>query len=223
MRRARKGRGPTPQSTRHGRFGRIAGAAANRTQRRSGPCGSPARRLLRPVDAATLDVIRATDQEDRPSMSVAAAHVPPRSSVARLATERSLALASIGLVGLHVADDNFLQPEPGMSAVDHLPGGLALLALVAAGAGRTPASVPAPARQSRCSPASSAFSPPRRPSTTPPSTRLPATTSPATSRWWRASCFSASDSRRSGGHAAERIAVGAATPVVASPLSEPSA
>ncbi len=67
-------------------------------------------------------------------MSVAAAHVPPRSSVARLATERSIALASIGLVGLHVADDNFLQPEPGMTAVDHLPGGLALLALVAAGA-----------------------------------------------------------------------------------------
>ena len=67
-------------------------------------------------------------------MSVAAAHVPPRSSVARLVTERSLALASIGLVGLHVVDDNFLQPEPGMSAVDHLPGGLALLALVAAGA-----------------------------------------------------------------------------------------
>jgi hypothetical protein len=67
-------------------------------------------------------------------MSVAAAHVPPRSSVARLATERSLALASIGLVGLHVADDNFLQPEPGLSAVDHLPGGLALLTLVATGA-----------------------------------------------------------------------------------------
>ena len=68
------------------------------------------------------------------SVSVAAAHVPARSSVARIATERSLALASIGLVGLHVADDNFLQPEPGMTAVDHLPGGLALLALVAAGA-----------------------------------------------------------------------------------------
>jgi len=67
-------------------------------------------------------------------MSAAAAHVPSRSSVARLATERSLALASIGLVGLHIADDNFLQPEPGMSAVDHLPGGLALLAFVAAGA-----------------------------------------------------------------------------------------
>ncbi len=67
-------------------------------------------------------------------MSVAAAHFPSRSAVSRYATERSLALASIGLVGLHVVDDNFLQPEPGMTAVDHLPGGLALLALVAAGA-----------------------------------------------------------------------------------------
>lgn len=67
-------------------------------------------------------------------MSVTAAHVPPRSSVARLATERTIALTSIGVVALHVADDNFLQPEPGMSAADHLPGGLALLALVAVGA-----------------------------------------------------------------------------------------
>jgi uncharacterized protein len=67
-------------------------------------------------------------------MSVVAAHSLSRSAVSRYATERSLALASIGLVGLHVVDDNFLQPEPGMSAVDHLPGGLALLGLVAAGA-----------------------------------------------------------------------------------------
>jgi uncharacterized protein len=67
-------------------------------------------------------------------MTAAAAHVPPRSSVARLATERTIALTSIGVVALHVADDNFLQPEPGMSPLDHLPGGLALLALVAAGA-----------------------------------------------------------------------------------------
>src|SRR6188474_3311720 len=74
---------------------------------------------------------RVHDTGDPASMSAAAAHVPSRSSVARLATERSLALASIGLVGLHIADDNFLQPEPGMSAVDHLPGGLALLAFVA--------------------------------------------------------------------------------------------
>ena len=79
-------------------------------------------------------------------MSVAAAHSPSRSAVSRYATERSLALASIGLVGLHVVDDNFLQPEPGMTAVDHLPGGLTLLALVAAGAwAYTGALVPVPA------------------------------------------------------------------------------
>ena len=67
-------------------------------------------------------------------MSVAAAPSPSRSAVSRYATERSLALASIGLVGLHVVDDNFLQPEPGMSPVDHLPGGLAQLSLVVAAA-----------------------------------------------------------------------------------------
>ena len=67
-------------------------------------------------------------------MSVAAAPFPSRSAVLSFVTGRRLAVASIGLVGLHVVDDNFLQPEPGMSAVDHLPGGLALLALVAAGA-----------------------------------------------------------------------------------------
>ena len=50
----------------------------------------------------------------------------------RLATERRLAVASLGLVGLHVVDDNFLQPEPGMSPADHLPGGLTQLALVVA-------------------------------------------------------------------------------------------
>ena len=67
-------------------------------------------------------------------MTVAAANVPARSALARLATERSLALGSLGLVGLHVVDDNFLQPEPGMSPVDHLPGGLTQLALVVAAA-----------------------------------------------------------------------------------------
>ena len=67
-------------------------------------------------------------------MSVAAAHCRSRSSVASYATERNLALASLALVGLHVVDDNFLQPEPGMSISSHLPGGLTLLALVAGGA-----------------------------------------------------------------------------------------
>ena len=67
-------------------------------------------------------------------MTVAAANVPARSALARIATERNLALGSLGLVGLHVVDDNFLQPEPGMSPVDHLPGGLTQLALVVAAA-----------------------------------------------------------------------------------------
>jgi uncharacterized protein len=35
---------------------------------------------------------------------------------------------------LHVADDNFLQPEPGMSASDHLVSGLVPLVLVAGAA-----------------------------------------------------------------------------------------
>ena len=67
-------------------------------------------------------------------MSAVTAHHPTRSSVARRATERSLALVSIALVGLHVLDDNFVQPEPGMTAVDHLTGGATLLALIAAAA-----------------------------------------------------------------------------------------
>ena len=52
------------------------------------------------------------------------------SALARLATERRLALVSFGLVGLHVIDDSFLQPEPGVSPADHLPGGVTQLALV---------------------------------------------------------------------------------------------
>jgi hypothetical protein len=40
----------------------------------------------------------------------------------------TVAVGSLALVGLHVADDAFLQPEPGTSALDHAPGGLAQLA-----------------------------------------------------------------------------------------------
>jgi hypothetical protein len=50
-------------------------------------------------------------------------------------SEVALAQLAIGVVALHVADDNFLQPNPGTSAGDHLASGLiplALLALVAA-------------------------------------------------------------------------------------------
>ena len=43
-------------------------------------------------------------------------------------TESAIALSSMAIVGLHIADDSFLQPEPGTSALDHLAGGLIPLA-----------------------------------------------------------------------------------------------
>ena len=47
---------------------------------------------------------------------------------AALRTEAGLARVALGLAALHVVDDNFLQPEPGMSAGDHLWGGLVQVA-----------------------------------------------------------------------------------------------
>jgi len=49
---------------------------------------------------------------------------------ARVATERALAMGALALVALHVADDSFLQPQPGTSPTDHLVSGLVPLALV---------------------------------------------------------------------------------------------
>jgi dienelactone hydrolase len=43
---------------------------------------------------------------------------------AALRTEAGLARLALGLATLHVVDDNFLQPQPGTSAADHLAGGL---------------------------------------------------------------------------------------------------
>jgi MYXO-CTERM domain-containing protein len=52
-----------------------------------------------------------------------------------LRTEVGLARLAIGVVALHVVDDNFLEPNPGTSAADHLVSGLVPLSLlVAAGA-----------------------------------------------------------------------------------------
>jgi uncharacterized protein len=59
----------------------------------------------------------------------------PASQVwAHLATETGLARSALTLVALHVADDNFLQPEPGTAPTDHFAGGLLPLALLAAAA-----------------------------------------------------------------------------------------
>jgi hypothetical protein len=41
-------------------------------------------------------------------------------------------LCALGVVGLHVVDDNYLQPEPGTSPLDHLASGLVPLAFLAA-------------------------------------------------------------------------------------------
>jgi dienelactone hydrolase len=46
-----------------------------------------------------------------------------------LGTETGLARLALGVAALHVVDDNFLQPQPGTSAGDHLAGGLVQLAL----------------------------------------------------------------------------------------------
>ena len=67
-------------------------------------------------------------------MNVAAEHVAERNRVwervrsARVETR--LAVASIGAVALHVLDDSFLQPEPGVSPVDHLASGLVPVAVL---------------------------------------------------------------------------------------------
>ncbi len=58
--------------------------------------------------------------------------------IARLArfarTERGLVTLALGAVALHVADDNYLQPEPGTSPLDHLASGLIPIGIFAAAA-----------------------------------------------------------------------------------------
>jgi hypothetical protein len=59
-----------------------------------------------------------------------------------VAPETALVRVAIGVVALHVLDDNFLQPRPGTSPADHLASGLvpvAILALIAAVYPRLPA------------------------------------------------------------------------------------
>jgi hypothetical protein len=52
--------------------------------------------------------------------------------------ERTVVLLAIGAVALHVVDDNFLQPEPGTGAGDHLASGLVPLLLLAGAAAGYP-------------------------------------------------------------------------------------
>jgi hypothetical protein len=59
---------------------------------------------------------------------------PGRAAATRVAaalrSETGLARVALGVGALHVVDDNFLQPQPGMSARDHLWGGLVQVGLL---------------------------------------------------------------------------------------------
>ena len=53
-------------------------------------------------------------------------------------SERGIVTLALAAVALHVADDNYFQPEPGTSPVDHLASGLIPIAVFAAVAGLYP-------------------------------------------------------------------------------------
>jgi uncharacterized protein len=58
---------------------------------------------------------------------------PLAARAARFArTERGIVTIALGLIGLHIADDNYLQPEPGTSPLDHLASGLVPIGVLAA-------------------------------------------------------------------------------------------
>jgi hypothetical protein len=77
-----------------------------------------------------------------PSAESVPAHAGLRDLVARAAafarTEYGIVVAALGLIGLHVVDDNYLQPEPGTSPGDHLASGLVPLAILGAAAALYP-------------------------------------------------------------------------------------
>jgi hypothetical protein len=52
--------------------------------------------------------------------------------------ETSLAVASLAAIGVHVLDDNFVRPQPGTAAGDHLASGLVPVAILAAVAAAYP-------------------------------------------------------------------------------------
>ena len=58
--------------------------------------------------------------------------------------ETTLVLASLALIALHILDDNYLQPQPGTSAADHLASGLIPVAILAGVAVTYPRLPPVP-------------------------------------------------------------------------------
>ena len=110
-----------PRSSRSDETSLAAGA--NRTRERLQAPLRPAS-VLRP----------SVHDNDRPAR--ARQRLPRTRSLARAAryarTERGIVTLALGAIGLHVADDNYLQPEPGTSPLDHLASGLVPIGLLAA-------------------------------------------------------------------------------------------
>ena len=110
----------------------------------------PSRRLPRTSIRAAAAYGGRTTERGR-LMEIAPAHHSVRRPagarlLAAVRTESGLFLLGIGVVALHVLDDNFLQPHPGTSASDHLVSGLVPLALLlAAAVALRPRSAPASA------------------------------------------------------------------------------
>src|ERR671918_940667 len=77
---------------------------------------------MTPTTTTRLEPVEPAEAKPPPSRASA-----PRTAGAR-PREYRLFLVATGLVALHVADDSFLQPQPGTSAGDHLVSGLVPLA-----------------------------------------------------------------------------------------------
>jgi pimeloyl-ACP methyl ester carboxylesterase len=69
--------------------------------------------------------------EARPVSASRAAQGAAREGRRAATREYRIFLAALGAVGLHLVDDNYLQPEPGTSAGDHLASGLVPLGFLA--------------------------------------------------------------------------------------------
>ena len=66
------------------------------------------------------------------TLPASAGHVSAVARAARFArTERGTVTIALAAVALHIADDNFLQPEPGTSPFDHLASGLIPIGILA--------------------------------------------------------------------------------------------
>ena len=79
---------------------------------------------MTPTTTTRLEPVEPAEAKPPPSRASA-----PRTAGAR-PREYRLFLVATGLVALHVADDSFLQPQPGTSAGDHLVSGLVSLAVL---------------------------------------------------------------------------------------------